>query len=185
MIESVESLKKCLIKELGAYRCAFSEFLFIVKERLKGNEQIIKHEVLYSLRKYEYYLNVNKRGIRRSFWHFIFRNRQLAHNIYIEPNAVAPGLNLMHPGFRKVPENVRIGRNCTLLPMVLIGKRKPGLRNNVCIGDSCYISVGVTILGPCRIGDNVIIGAGAVVTRDVPDNEIVVGVPARSIDKIR
>ena len=185
MIESIETLKECLAKELGAYRCAFVEFLFILKERLKGNEQIIKHEILYSLRKYEYYLNANKKGFRRCFWHFIFRNRQLARDIYIEPNAIAPGLNLMHPGFRKVPENVRIGRNCTLLPMVLIGKRKPGLNNKVNIGDSCYISVGVTILGPCQIGNNVVIGAGAVVTRDVPDNEVVVGVPARSIDKIR
>ena len=180
MIESSELLKKCLSIELGAYRCALFEFLFLIIERLRGDEQVVKHEILYPLRKYEYYLNTHKWGFRKIFWHFIFRNRQLAHDIYIEPNAV--GLNLMHPGFRKIPKNVRIGKNCTLLPMVLIGKKKPGIENNISIGDSCFISTGVTILGPCKIGDNVTIGAGAVVTKDIPDNEVVVGVPAHVID---
>ena len=162
---------------------------------------MVKHEILYPLRKYEYYLNTHKWGFRKIFWHFIFRNRQLAHDIYIEPNAVGLGLNLMHPGFRKIPKNVRIGKNCTLLPMVLIGKKKPGIENNISIGDSCFISTGVTILGPCKIGDNVtiyagaviagpvkignnaIIGANAVVIDDVPENCVVGGIPARIIKK--
>lgn len=49
------------------------------------------------------------------------------------------------------------------------------------IGCSCVIGVGATIMGGVRIGNYCIVGAGAVVTKDVPDNTIVAGNPARVI----
>ena len=49
------------------------------------------------------------------------------------------------------------------------------------IGDNVEICAGARILGPVRIGNNVIIGANAVVVKDVPDNCIVAGVPAHII----
>jgi len=49
------------------------------------------------------------------------------------------------------------------------------------IGKRCFIAVGATILPGVRIGDEVIVGAGSVVTRDVPSNVIVAGNPARII----
>ena len=49
------------------------------------------------------------------------------------------------------------------------------------IGHSCVIGVGATIMGGVRIGNYCIVGAGAVVTKDVPDNTIVAGNPARVI----
>jgi serine O-acetyltransferase len=76
----------------------------------------------------------------------------------------------------------RIGKNCTILPMVLIGKKRPG-PCMITIGDDCYIGVGVTVLGPVTIGNNVTIAAGAVVTSDVPDNVVVAGVPAKVVKK--
>jgi acetyltransferase-like isoleucine patch superfamily enzyme len=51
------------------------------------------------------------------------------------------------------------------------------------IGKSCVIGVGAIILGGIRIGDYCIVGAGAVVTKDIPDNTIVVGNPARIIQE--
>lgn len=45
----------------------------------------------------------------------------------------------------------------------------------VYVGDNCYFGIGAKILGPVRIGNNVTVGANAVVTKDVPDNTIVVG----------
>ena len=65
--------------------------------------------------------------------------------------------------------------------MVVIGKNHPG----PCyfeIGDNCLVNTGATIIGPVVIGNNVTIGAGAVVTKDVPNNAVVAGVPAKVIN---
>jgi maltose O-acetyltransferase len=51
----------------------------------------------------------------------------------------------------------------------------------ITIGDNVWIGINVTIVGPVKIGNNAVIGAGALVIRDVPDNAIVAGVPARVI----
>ena len=56
---------------------------------------------------------------------------------------------------------------------------------NIFIGDNCYIGTGVTILGPVKIGNNVTIGAGSVVVRDIPDNAVVAGNPARILRVIK
>jgi maltose O-acetyltransferase len=47
-----------------------------------------------------------------------------------------------------------------------------------------WIGANVTILPGVTIGNNVVIGAGAVVTKDIPDNSLAVGVPARVIKEI-
>lgn len=52
------------------------------------------------------------------------------------------------------------------------------------VGDNVWIGPGVRIIGAVRVGNNVILGANAVVTRDVPDNCICAGVPARVLREI-
>jgi serine O-acetyltransferase len=47
------------------------------------------------------------------------------------------------------------------------------------IGNRCDIGAGAKLLGPIKIGDDVAIGANAVVITDVPSNSIAVGVPAK------
>lgn len=51
------------------------------------------------------------------------------------------------------------------------------------IGDNCLIGAGAVLLGGIRIGSNVKIGAGAVICKDVPDGCTVVSQPARMIEK--
>jgi acetyltransferase-like isoleucine patch superfamily enzyme len=58
-------------------------------------------------------------------------------------------------------------------------------------GGDIYIEKGVwlgsnsTILGPCRIGENSVIAAGSIVTKDIPNNVLVGGIPARIIKQLQ
>ena len=52
------------------------------------------------------------------------------------------------------------------------------------IGNDVWIGGNVTILPGVTIGNNVVVAAGAVVTKDIPDNCVVAGVPARKIKDI-
>lgn len=79
-----------------------------------------------------------------------------------------------------VHARARLGKNCIIGSCVTIGG-KSGWYEVPQIGDNVEIASGAKILGPVRIGSNVIIGANAVVTKDVPDNCVVAGIPARII----
>ena len=107
----------------------------------------------------------------------------LKYQINVSSKCVGPGFLFVHPGFFRVNGDVRIGANATVLPNVLIGRRRPDKPALVNIGDDVYISTGVTILGPVTIGNNVTIAANSVVIKDVPDNCVVSGVPAKIIMK--
>ncbi|MBR1658764.1 MAG: sugar O-acetyltransferase [Oscillospiraceae bacterium] len=85
---------------------------------------------------------------------------------------------------------VTIGNDVLLAPGVLITTvnhsfRREGRRAGLCtalpitIGNDVWIGGNATILPGVTIGDNVIVAAGAVVTKDVPSNSVVAGVPAR------
>ena len=87
---------------------------------------------------------------------------------------------------------VRIGNSCLIGPNTLIttvghsldkeGRRERiGICKPVVIGNDVWIGGNVTILPGVHIGDNVVIAAGAVVTKDIPDNCVVGGVPAKKI----
>lgn len=52
---------------------------------------------------------------------------------------------------------------------------------DIVIGAGCFLGAGAAVIGPCVIGDDVIVGAGAVVTSDIPSGTFVAGVPARVI----
>ena len=102
-------------------------------------------------------------------------------NIY--PNTIDPAFRIYHAGdFVHVGPKVRIGRNCTMLPGVVFGNKMEGVdEKNIIVGDDCYFGLGVKIIGSVRIGNNVTVGANAVITKDIPDNAIVGGVPAKII----
>lgn len=80
-----------------------------------------------------------------------------------------------------VHEKAIIGTDCHIFQNVTIGSRWP---NGVCegeapqIGNHVFIGAGAVLLGNIKIGDNSIIGANAVVTMDVPECSIAVGIPA-------
>ena len=89
----------------------------------------------------------------------------------------------------RIGDYVMIGPNTLIStvnhPMTPMGRRKHlGIAKPVTIGDDVWIGGNVTILPGVTIGNNVIIAAGAVVTKDVPSNTLVGGVPAKKIKSL-
>ena len=110
--------------------------------------------------------------------------------IEIHPNAkIGKNLFIDHGMGVVIGETSDIGDNVTIYHMVTLGgispsinsedqrntKRHPTLMNNVVVGS------GAQILGPVIIGKNAKIGANAVVTKNVPENAIMVGIPAKNV----
>jgi serine O-acetyltransferase len=75
------------------------------------------------------------------------------------------------------------GEDCVVRNGVTVGLRNTGQRGSPVIGSRVDIGAGAKVLGPIRIGDDVAIGANAVVLIDVPPNSIAVGVPARVLPR--
>jgi len=88
-----------------------------------------------------------------------------------------------HFGHIILHSDVKMGKNCSIGPGVIIGTRGLSGQGVSIIGDNVYIGVGAKILGEIKIGNNVKIGANAVVLEDVPDGATVVGIPAKIVRK--
>ena len=103
--------------------------------------------------------------------------------ISIAPSTkIGSGFYIGHFGGIVVNGKSVIGKNCNISHGVTLGQANRG-KNIGCptLGDNVYIGPGAKIVGAVRIGSNVAIGANCVVTRDVPDNSVVVGVPGKVI----
>ena len=101
--------------------------------------------------------------------------------VEIHPAAtIGPGLFIDHGMGVVIGETSVIGRDVTLFQGVTLGGtgKERGKRHPT-IGDRVVIGTGAKVLGNIHIGNDVMIGANAVVLRDVPDHSTVVGVPGR------
>ena len=113
--------------------------------------------------------------------------------IEIHPKAkIGKNLFIDHGMGVVIGETSEIGNNVTIYHGVTLGgispsidsdkqrdvKRHPTLKNNVVVGS------GAQILGPVTVGENAKIGANSVVTKDVPDNAVMVGVPAKNVGTV-
>ena len=111
--------------------------------------------------------------------------------IEIHPKAkIGKNLFIDHGMGVVIGETSEIGDNVTIYHMVTLGgispsinsdsqreiKRHPTLMDNVVVGS------GAQILGPVVIGKNAKVGANAVVTKDVPENAVMIGIPARNVE---
>jgi serine O-acetyltransferase len=80
--------------------------------------------------------------------------------------------------------NVVIGDNCNVSQNVTIGVSGLGEKRGVpIIGNSVYIAANAVLAGKITIGDNAVVGACSLVSTDVPENAIVVGVPAAVVSQ--
>lgn len=119
--------------------------------------------------------------------HFCFDNGK---NIFIGNNFTG-NFNLTILDIKEVyiGDNVMIGPNTTITtvghPISPKGRREHlAQASEIRIGNDVWLGANVTVLPGVTIGNNVVIGAGAVVNRDIPDNSLAVGVPAKVIKEI-
>lgn len=153
------------------------------KDRLLHNEAWYIYKYLIHLRYVEYYKNTKRSRVLFLYHWFRYKRLGFKLRFTIYPNTIGPGLRIYHTGdFVHVKPTCRIGKNCTLLPGVVFGNKYEKEDNSIIeVGDNCYFGLGVKLFGSLKIGNNVTIGANAVVTKDIPDNAVVGGIPAKII----
>jgi len=89
---------------------------------------------------------------------------------------IGKGLYISHIGTIIINNNAVIGDNCNLAPMIVVGWGKSNEKFGVPkIGNRVWIGPGAKIFGPITIGDDVAIGANAVINKSIPNNAVVVG----------
>ena len=93
-------------------------------------------------------------------------------------HSFGPGLSIAHWGTITVAYKARVGRNCRIHQGVTIGSSKDQVPT---IGDDCFIGANASIIGGVTLGNNVKVGANAMVNRSFGDNAVLVGVPAIDI----
>jgi serine O-acetyltransferase len=119
------------------------------------------------------------------YWIFRFVLRHYTYKFGINipfDTRIGVGLYIGHPGNIHFNARSIVGRNCNISQGVTLGQANRGKHKGYPqIGDGVYIGPGAKIVGAVQVGNNVAIGANCVVTKDVPDNAVVVGVPGRVI----
>lgn len=90
----------------------------------------------------------------------------------------------------QIGSGVMIAPNCAfysydhgIAPDQPIREQPLQTKGGITIGDEAWLSVGVIVLSGVRIGNGAVVGAGSVVTEDIPDETIAAGVPARVVKK--
>lgn len=115
---------------------------------------------------------------------FMYNRLRKRYGCSINPRIKLGGnLYISHAQDIVIGQTSEIGDNCRVYPGAKVIARvegdqelaDKGQRRHPKIGNNCLLGADCIVIGPITIGDNVSIGAGAIVTKDVPDNCIVVG----------
>ncbi len=169
---------------------------FYLTYTLNKNKSLIKTDINRWIKVYDIKLNTEMGLLyliykypefRNIFYYRIGKIRILLNliypklsSLYITTQVIGEGLFVQH-GFSTIIAAKSIGKNCWINQQVTIGfsnkEDSPIIKENV------TINAGAKIIGGITIGNNVVVGANAVVVKDVPDNCVVVGVPAYIIKR--
>lgn len=127
-----------------------------------------------------FYFKITIFGIKiksRGLFNFIYGNPLKTNcSIYNLDELQKKGTRFFHPTGICIAEKAVIGKNCIINQNVTIGQGKGGFPM---IGDNVQILSGAVVIGAIKVGNNAVIGANSVVTKDVPENAVVAGVPAK------
>lgn len=132
---------------------------------------------------------LNTRSKRQQLWWWplillealVTRLVEIMTGIYISPQAqVGAGLYFPHFGCIFIGEGAVIGCNCDIYQGVTIGySGRPGHSGYPVLGDRVFVAAGAKVIGPLQVGNDVAIGANAVLTKAVPDQAVVLGIPGK------
>lgn len=151
----------------------------------KINDKIWKYEIL--LRKCEYYHNCRRGPINKFVFNYLkYKKNKLGVlcNFSIPLNVCDSGLSIAHIGSIIINSGAKIGKNCRIHVGVNIGTEAGKSNSAPTIGDNVYIGPGAKIFGKIEIGNNIAIGANAVVNKSFKkDNITIAGVPAKQVSE--
>jgi len=95
---------------------------------------------------------------------------------------IGEGFYIGHYGGINIAADAKIGKNVNISQLVTIGESGQGDKWGApTIGDGTFIGAGAKVIGKITVGNNVKIGANAVIYKDIPDNAIVVSYPGYKI----
>jgi serine O-acetyltransferase len=110
------------------------------------------------------------------------RITEIITGIYISPMAqLGAGLLFPHFGGIYIGKRTVLGRNCDIYQGVTIGYNVHADESGYpVVGDRAFVAAGAKIFGPIQIGNDVAVGANAVVTKPAPDHAVVLGIPGKA-----
>jgi len=169
---------RCLIEDLKRWQCtSFRDYFYAFFE------QAIWVTIFYRISRALFLVDIPIiKVFLRLIAFFMFKFSEVFLGVAIRPvTSIGPGLYISHTGVIRINPDVVAGKNLSIGPGVILGQRGLGRKGAPCIGDNVYIGLGCKVLGAVKIGNNVRIGANAVVVKDIPDGATAVGVPAKVV----
>ncbi|MEC7770170.1 MAG: serine acetyltransferase [Bacteroidota bacterium] len=138
---------------------------------------------------YTYYFRKAKKHKKYSllgiFYRLILRRLGYKYGFQIPVETkIGEGFYIGHYGTVVINHNAKIGKHCNIGHCTTIGQSNRGKKKGCpTIGDKVWIGAGSVIVGNITIGNNVLIAPNSFVNIDVPDNSLVIGNPAKVIQK--
>lgn len=177
----------------------YSEYRYLVLSdlyRITGNVKtttFIKHVLMGETFKYTFWMRTCRYTRARPLLKYTIypiariMNHRLTYKLGISiPHytQIGSGFYIGHFGGIVINGKSIIGNNCNISQGVTLSEANRGKNKGwPKLGNNIYIGPGAKIVGAVKIGNNVAIGANCVVTKDVPDNSVVVGIPCRVISQ--
>ena len=177
-IRSKADLKEWLAYEKNQYGIGNSVISFVLAW-LYVSEKHISWRIQRRLRVTEYYLNCGHR-FRYKLSVALYHRIAFKAGIKIPPNTCGKGLHIVHLGDIMINEDARIGEDAVLHINCVVSAGSAGKK--AVLGDGVYLFIGAKVLKGVAVNDRVMIGAGAVVTKDIQESNIcVAGIPAHKV----